>query len=268
MSVRTTILGVTFAGIVVAWSVALYGPANEADPGPRPPPARTSPDPLLLRPPTATGALPEASVAANAPPPVSPPARAVETSVLAIEEKVEERNSPRPPPLDSHARAEEQVRSATQHLAIQKAQLRVDANEPDEGRTSDVRDQYQTQFEDLGIDLDPDVKCASGVCRIRVAISDPGELAQLDEMHRELGVTPMSVYEGDPARGIVTGVDFYLFEAAVLQDLVGNDTQGIFSPGPGPSMAGDPAAPEDVTKSSEVGKLLGAMNDSPGTGPD
>ena len=80
----------------------------------------------------------------------------------------------------------------------------------DSALTKQLSDSYAQHFDGARFAARPEIACTARGCSISVRTGDEEELAHLDHIHGDLGITPLTSASGDPAQGIIDSVTYYI----------------------------------------------------------
>lgn len=218
MSIRAA-LGWVFVAAAASWLSVYDRPARDSAEVVKsePQPAALPQVPRPRQPPQ-----PQAAPPPRTSPPVTP-SRPVQP--------VQAPDEPSAGVAEPHVQAQRDVWNAARDLAVTKAKLRLDSEPLDEGRTDELQRRYAARFDERRFGVRPEIRCVKSLCKVSLETADAAALAEVDQIHGDLGVQPLTTVDGDPAQGIIRSVSYYLLDDQALKDVVGADPRGVLTPG-------------------------------------
>lgn len=113
----------------------------------------------------------------------------------------------------------------------------------DTANASKLREVYQAALANAGEGAQIEVTCGELVCKISAAVSSNEAAAAIERVAPQQGYVHITDASGDPAEGNVDAVTVYRVRGEDVKSVVGEDLDGVLSPGNGDQQLADAERP-------------------------
>jgi hypothetical protein len=128
-------------------------------------------------------------------------------------------------------REERSYYESRRELAFIELENALTGGVPDESAKAQVHARYKNHLAQFGLPNDFGVACRSGICKVSLTVSSEEMAASAELLPPKVGDQHLVRVSGDPALGVINGVEIFILSQSRLTRLMGGSIEGVLGPG-------------------------------------